>query len=276
MRNFLGIRTLLIALCIALTCPSIIFSEEPDKKLHNRCLYPTVFVKRSAIFGETVRDAGGGSGVIIRSEKVGDEYHNAIITCDHVMSKSTIPGINYRFDIKVPIYKDWSQLVGYSSHPSVVYATNSEKDMAIVLFKSKRQLPTANILFNPKLYIGTKIFKIGHGLGDSARLDLGVITSLEDKDGLIRLSALTVPGDSGGGIYYNYNLIGIARSIRILGGQYVFKMAYMTPMKSLKIWNDEVKDLVGFAFDKQKKMPVIPFARLNFREYKFDSPIKPF
>ena len=58
-----------------LTSSKKVSETQPDNKLHKQCICPTVMIGSDWCYG---------SGVIVRSEKIGDVYHNVAITCSHV------------------------------------------------------------------------------------------------------------------------------------------------------------------------------------------------
>ena len=60
----------LFFLVLFIIIPSTVFSDEPDKILHEKCLYPTVAVALD-VAGHT---CNRGTGTIIRSEKIDDAY----------------------------------------------------------------------------------------------------------------------------------------------------------------------------------------------------------
>lgn len=249
MRNLIFLATLCV--CI-LGLPSVVSSDEPDKTLHNKCLYPTVLI-------EAVDGGNLGTGTVVRSEKVGDVYHNVAITCAHVLGNPN------GYVVSVGVYKNWSNLERYETYHCRIYRIDENKDLAVVLFKSGEQLPTAEIDFNVMLYIGSDIFRIGCGAGDEMRLDFGKITSVKTnmsslKD-VYRMNIYTVPGDSGSAVFYKYKIVAITqaiRSSRVGGGNYpCFGISYAIPISRLKTWNDELNNMLAFVYETKEKMPVM-------------------
>src|SRR5581483_2022982 len=157
---------------------------EIDKKLHKNCIYPTVLVTRA-------NDGGYGSGVIVRSEKVDNIYKNVFLTCAHIIDTAKPD-----YEVKQFIYEDWSQVKEIKSFPATFAGYNTDMDIAIGVFVSDTEMPTAELDFQPKIFIGNELFRIGCGLGDEPRLDYGKLTNY--KKGvkpLFRTSIMTVPGD---------------------------------------------------------------------------------
>ncbi len=93
-------------------------------------------------------------------------------------------------------------------------------DIALLVFHSDKEMPVASLNPRAKLYIGNEIFHIGCGLGDQFRLDYGKVTSVKNSKanpevfGRIKVSALTIVGDSGGPLFHENKVIGITESIR--------------------------------------------------------------
>lgn len=238
-----------------------LFSAEPDKKLHLKCLYPTVMVQAKNL-------SSTGTGFIVKSEKISENlYHNVAITCGHVVSQ------NQDYIIKIAIYKDWSDFTGYKEYPSLIYISTIEKDIAIVLFATKEKVPTVELDFNSKLYIGTDVFRIGHGLGDQSRIDYGKVTSTKSSVGklfknVIRFSIYTVPGDSGAPIFYNYKVIAFAQGIRAYirgwNQEILYGVSYGVPISRVKLWNAELNNSISFVYE-DKDIPVLSFVKLKLK-----------
>ncbi len=260
-----------------------VFSEDDteikplDKKLHLKCLYPTVrvdgklFVNNKLIPNAEVH----GTGVVLSSKKIGDIYWNTAITASHVVNDNPFNlgncKVEMKFTISLAVYKDWSTFVKYETYPIHVYKVDDKFDLAILVFRTPRKLHTADIDCESKLYIGTEVMRIGCGLGDQPRLDYGIITSLnptfhsvKDK-GRARLSLHTVPGDSGGGVFYNYKLKGIISCIRMMGQFPIFTICYMSKINNLPVWNKFQNNRLDFVY-KGTKLPSIARCRMWFRE----------
>lgn len=218
-------KNLILTAAIVFTLTSHLFSGEPDKKLHEECLYPTVMV-----CGQEGYESGYGSGVIIKSEKDKDgKYLNYVATCDHVvLIKAGTPfGVIATYRpclVKVGNYENWSTFKGYTEYKTDLVYKDKEHDLAILVFESDKEMPTAEIDQDVKLYIGNDVMRVGCGLGDVMRLDFGKITSTNFKfhdksfEDLYRTSVPTIFGDSGGPLFHkvgdDYKLVGITQAIR--------------------------------------------------------------
>lgn len=250
----------LISTILFFSFPSFLFSGVPDKKLHEKCLYPTVHIH--------IPDSEiGGTGVIVKSVKKGNEWYNAVITATHVLDTD----INHTVYVKVPIYENWSTFVKYEKYVSIRYMGSTADDIAILLFISDKQMPVAELQFNSKLYIGNDVKRIGCGLFESPRLDYGKITSTYQKfpalpksNGLIRCSIYSLPGDSGGPVFEENKVVGIMNAVRGKRIKPTLVMpyggiSYFTPVDKLKKFNEIVNNSVDFLWDEEAPMPVMPF-----------------
>jgi hypothetical protein len=142
-------------------------------------------------------------------------------------------------------------------------------DIGIGVFFSDHQMAIAELNFEPKIFIGNEIFRIGCGLGDEPRLDYGKLTSYKSfPKKVFRTSVMTVPGDSGGPLFHENKVIGIIVSIRSLRGQPVFGISQAVPLEMFKKWNEENDQNLDFAWDTTKEMPELQFRYLKFREYE--------
>lgn len=254
-----------------LLIPSNVFSGEPDKILHTKCLYPSVTIRPTHV-------GGNGSGIVIRSEKHGDKWLNVALTVAHIAKASD------DFVVRVYNYSDWSTITGFKEYPALFYQIDYEKDTAVVLFASDKELHAADLGLESKFYIGNKITRVGSGMGEVPRVEFGIITSLNINTtpkvkNVIRFSAPTVPGDSGGGVYHENKLIAVIQAIRTFrlnfSYQHVHQMAYAVPINRYKKWSEELNNRLGFVFDKEVKLPVIPFFYLKMDDTEFNRELTP-
>lgn len=234
---------------------SSVFSDEPDKTLHEKCLYPSVMV--------TDGEEGIGSGVIVRSDKVGSNYRNIVLSAAHCFD-------NKRYFIRVATWKDWSDLDGFTDYPCKVYVIERNLDLAVVIFESKVKMPCVDIAFDEKLFIGSEVMRIGCGYGDPMRVDFGKVTSLNagirDNVKTLRTNIYTVPGDSGGGVFHKNKLIGIMQAIRSTEHGLGFNISFVVPVSEIKKWNATLNNNIDFVFDHKKPLPVMAF---QFKEFNF-------
>jgi len=232
--------------------------------LHKECLYPTVRV-------QSVNGRASGSGVIIKSKKIKEnQYINVVLTCAHVLSD------NMDYIILQGKYKNWSEFLGYEKPVACnMYYKNNSNDVGILLFLSEKELPTAKLGLKENIYIGNDVFKIGCG-GDlfvtPPRMDKGIVTSiisLGNNSKIIRTSAFTIPGDSGGPLYHDNKLVGLIRAIRLLNGKVLaYKISFAVSIDILPSLNKETKNALAFIYNDEYEMPVIPAYRLRFDRYE--------
>lgn len=248
---------------------SYVYSEEPDKTLHTQCLYPVVITEPNpSIYSNYV--GSSGSGFIVRSEKVNDNFHNVVLTCGHCMN-----GELHHF-IRTSQYNNWSEFKGWNIHPAISYISSEKYDLGVVLFITQNQMPTVNLQFDENLYIGNTIFRVGCGGKSEPRLDYGKITSVDtpmEESSVLRTSVYTVPGDSGGPLFKNYNVIGLSKGIA--AGSGIFPTAYpgisfYIKIDDVKKWSADLNNTIDFIYDKEKPLPKMPFFQLNISNWQSD------
>ena len=232
--------------------------------LHKECLYPTVRV-------QSVNGRASGSGVIIKSKKIKEnQYINVVLTCAHVLSD------NMDYIILQGKYKNWSEFLGYEKPVACnMYYKNNSNDVGILLFLSEKELPTAKLGLKENIYIGNDVFKIGCG-GDlfvtPPRMDKGIVTSiisLGNNSKIIRTSAFTIPGDSGGPLYHDNKLVGLIRAIRLLNGKVLaYKISFAVSTDIIPVLDKETNNALSFIYNDEYKPPVIPIYRLQFDRYE--------
>ena len=194
MKKFLYIAVIFSSFCSA---------GEPDYKLHEQCIYPTVIIQGQF----------AGTGVIVKSEAVASEHKNIVYSVCHIFSGEA-------HKVYVPVYK-LSELKTYNEYPLTLDKTDREKDIAIAHFFSKEKLFSAKLNHNPRLYLGNEVIKVGCGNIEEPRLDYGRITAIKTNKGenlpdqSIRTSLFTIPGDSGAGIFHEYELIGVMSCVKV-------------------------------------------------------------
>lgn len=252
---------IIVCVTILVTSVTSAFCGEPDKVLHQKCLYPTVMVMNEA-------PKGVGTGVIVKIIKKEGYYENYVFTCAHVMMPVPVlvpqeeappPPADaeaapaslvvkpakekYEINIRVGIYENWSTLVGYKNYPGEVLFVDRDKDVGLVKFESESQNSAAELDKELKLYIGNDVLKIGCGLSEPFRIDSGKITSINKSIGNMikdtyRVSAPTIMGDSGGPVYHENKLIGLSQAVRNCPASSPFPvsvavphMAYVLPIR---------------------------------------------
>lgn len=265
MRYITGI-SLFTILILFLTSASSSNQFVSDKDIYQKCLYPTIIVYDPG-------SSTAGSGFIVRSTKYGDKYKNIIITANHAIEGDG------PFFVKCTKYKNLSEPASEKDYSMFVYAMETKHDLAVGMFESDEQLPVAELDFDHKIYMGSKIFHVGFGMMDDARIDRGEITQPstfrpESFKGSIRTNAYTIVGDSGGPLFYenNYKVIGVCKAVRSLDKQLLTHQSYFTDIKVIKSWNEETDNSLISIYNHKEKMPVLPFVKLKLQNYKYSIP----
>jgi S1-C subfamily serine protease len=246
-------RKILASILAVAIFTSSVFSAEPDKLLHTKCLYPTVF-----LLGKN----NNGSGFVIKSIKHQNGYRNVFLTCGH-----NVEGSFPIEDVCLGVYQDWSKFVGYAKYPCYYYAVDRHDDIAVGLFETSHPVPVTELDFEP-VYIGDEIIKVGCGLNDQFRVDFGRITGVNTTienivDEGLRINAYTVSGDSGGPITRNYKAVGITKAVRTKNGDEKNEIAYGVPIRNLKNIASKLDISVDFTF-KEEPLPTLPFFFMKF------------
>lgn len=244
--------------------PCIFSSEKTkndfDQKLYSNCLSPTV--KISDKLQKT-----GGSGFIVRSVKQNDVYHNVVLTASHVVEDEK------EFYVSLSNYENGS-IQNETSYPVYIHATEPEKDLAVGLFISEKEMPVVELEFDAKVYVSTEVFSIGCALLDDPRLNSGFVTQPKTikpivfKD-LIRTSCFSFSGDSGGPLFLknNYRVIGVCRGIRSNQSIGLSNISYFQSINELKEWDKKTGFVLKYVYDNTEELPKLPFIKLGFRKY---------
>ena len=87
---------------------SPVFSGPEEEKLRRECLKPTVCIWSPS--GNTA-----GTAFVVRSERVGNKYHNVAITANHCMTCD-------EYLINVPFYGDRGELLSQKDYLAYLYA----------------------------------------------------------------------------------------------------------------------------------------------------------
>lgn len=219
---------------------------EPDKELHTKCIYPTIMLGKN--------DGSYGTGVVIRCEKDADEFYSvAAISCAHVTNNAS--------PIRVHLfrYADWSTLKEVHIYDANVYFEDIQRDLSVVVFRTNQPIECGELNFSEKLYIGNEVSKVGIGGGDYPRCDFGKITDLGSTKRYIQSSCPTIPGDSGGPIFYNYKIVGITKTVHVFGTKDVAKDYFTScsravPLSHLKKSIEE-NPKIKFLIDKKEAVP---------------------
>lgn len=212
-----------------------VFAGEPNKELHEKCIYPTVHITTSNHHG---------TGVIIKSTARDKDYENYVITVAHIIKFDVDKEKFEEHHIGVGEYEDWSKLVACTKYPmeKVLYL-DTEKDIALVTFISLKPMPVADIATDHKLYIDDDVCRVGCGMDTLFRLDYGKITAVRGSlapssvKGRIRVNTPSVLGDSGGPTFDSkHKIIGLTESMKAVSvGHfstfYIYHITFLIPIE---------------------------------------------
>ena len=265
---------------VFLIFPLWLFSVEPDKKLHDKSLYPTVkisYIKNNCDCDDCKKKPpqAVASGFVVKSEQIKSDlidkkYVNVIITAAH-----NVENVTTTIDIHCGIYDNWSNLTSFKTYQALVYAINKKMDLAILIFKSDSKIPCAELDLSTNPFFGTEVFKIGYGLGDDIRIDYGVITSVDTKKpenlkGFLRSNCYTIFGDSGGPLFYKdgYKVVGVTSSIRGSDTFFLNNQSYFAPIRWIKNWDHDTEGSLSFIYKENTKTPQTLIYQLWMREFE--------
>ena len=145
---------------IILLFGSIALGGEPNKALHEKCLYPSVMVMNQS-------KGGFGSGFIVKSVKKDKNYENYVFTVAHVVNDpfeeiseiadALNPTKPIKIKARVGIYKNWSTLIDFKDYHCDILTANTNKDIALLKFHSEKEMYTVDVDPIPNIFIGDDI-----------------------------------------------------------------------------------------------------------------------
>jgi len=247
----------IFSLIVALVVTSPILAGEPDKLLHEKCIYPTVMI-------DDPTNGDHGTGAIVRSERLGNGlYLNVVLTCAHVLKD------NCQHRLFYAEYREWSHISNVQVFNLEIFAIDREKDLGVVYFVSPDKLFTADLGFEEKLYLGNDILSVGCGQRKFPRLSYGKVTQLLDYSNKVEATLTVIPGDSGGPVYHNYKIVGVVQYLQTVhmkdGQKPVFSLAGFIDIKNFQEWDKEIGHL-GF-LKKANSLPALPKVMSEVRQF---------
>lgn len=222
--------TFILFFCISLIFAST-YDNQDNKKFIEKCLKPTVLIESEQV-------SASGTGFIVKSIKNSnlDIFVNIIFSCEHILKSKIVT-------VKTSVFDDDGIFKKYMSHKGVVLASDGINDLSILLFFSEDIMPTATINPSYKPKIRDAVFSIGHGLGEISRYSEGkftgaLISETNSEVNTYRTSIPIIFGDSGGPLFFENQVIGIANSMKSteLGqNKYpVYDISFYKPIYSIK------------------------------------------
>lgn len=244
--------SLLISLfCLGVACTQLTPSKTEKAEITAELSQDTAMhLLRSTVRINT--DSATGTGVIIcsqrRSTPLDPRYYSYILTCAHVV-EDTINNPT----IETFYYLDNNTIVAHATFSADIIAIDTSLDVAVLQVLSPKSLqdhiqilPTENFydhrLFGPVYVAGCGLglepfitcgnissFKVDHQVGEQMALDA------------LRMTAATIYGNSGGGVYNSQGLLmGLAQSIELIHGVYPYEhAAYAIPIWSIALFLQE-------------------------------------
>lgn len=149
-----------------------------------------------------------GTGVIVKSIRVGAEYVNTAFTVAHVVAAGNIT-------VRNTTYRDGEHSGSDGAFPAEIVRLDRQTDAAVIRFKSPGPMPVAAIDWKPRrLKVGQPVLKVGYGHNLSARPDVGIISQVRARTTVsslmsFRMSVPSYGGDSGGPVFRDGRLIGV-------------------------------------------------------------------
>lgn len=199
----------------------------------------------------TVRISVGsttGTGVVLYSKhqpnSLDPRYYTYILTCAHVVAGASFfnPIIVENFH-----YLNGATIVAVTNYRAEIVAISREIDTAVIQVLSSMPLNDHVTIFPPNNFYSSKvylpIYVVGCGLGKQPYITNGNVSSYWAEknpdnhvtvDFPLQLSAPTIFGNSGGGVYdANGRLMGIIQTIAMVDAS----VAYPHISNAVPIWN---------------------------------------
>jgi len=272
MSKLISVCLILVALSVAVigaafpsdapaAAPPPKIKRDFDEAFHKKCLYPTVRISTEA-------EGQKSTGFIVRSTKVGDFYHNVVVTCQHCIRHKLL-----FYQVEIAVYENDTDFVKWEAFRCHLYAWSEAHDLAVVLFKTPYPVAVAEMDFDRKMCIGNDVSHIGCGGGDQPRFDKGQVTSTRSKirghdQFVYRTNVFSIFGDSGGPAFYKHKVVGVMQAIRV-GKFQIFPMpmpqiSFYIPIGQLKVMDGEQNNSIRFLYTPRTGLPIRPYAELDF------------
>ena len=200
-------------------------------------------VRLNALINSTVKvivQNGSGSGTAIETVDKNGTHHTLILTNNHVV-EDTIKACGTNADTmamcaaKPPevTVSAWVTRAGKTypvSYKAKIAAADKANDLAILLIDGDWIGDVSH--FAPEdltLYQSETIYEVGSPLGERTQITSGMISLLDTEingQTFIAMSATTIPGNSGGGLYVKrageYYLVGVPTAVAMSHEQLTF------------------------------------------------------
>jgi S1-C subfamily serine protease len=203
MKTFL---TISITFFISMSC-LLGNANNDNNQFIQKCLKPTVLI-------ESTKSPASGTGFIVNSSLIESIncYCNVVFSCEHILKSTDLL-------VKCSEFDDQGNFEKYKNFKGVVAAIDGSNDLSIVFFLSPNQMRCVDLNQKYKPKIRDALFAVGHALGEPARFAEGKLTGVlrsETTKQILsyRTSINIVFGDSGGPLFYENKVVGIANSMK--------------------------------------------------------------
>lgn len=165
-----------------------------------KCLYPVVLV-------ESIKSKSTGTGFIVKSQKVNEKYINLCLSCSHILDSDDIA-------ISTSDYKKPFSFKSFKKYNGLVINKDKKFDISIISFLSDYKYSEVEIDMEYKPELRDSVFTIAHGMADPARYSEGIVSSVDDDKKEISTSVGMLLGDSGGPLFHQNKVVGIANAMK--------------------------------------------------------------
>ncbi|MHC4181806.1 MAG: S1 family peptidase [Planctomycetota bacterium] len=252
------------------------------KAVHKEVLYPTVRVRTKK---------AGGSGTVLWSQEVDDEYVTFVLTNHHVIADVINVGEKYdplvgrkipretRGTVTVEFfkYKYGSRNIGTYSVEADVVAYEDEQDIALLKLRNIEQAEYVAKLPPPErtkeIQLLDEVYAVGAALGHPPLMTTGHINYMDDEIDEYEYwltNAQVSFGNSGGSVYLKetHEFIGIPSRVAValvgFGTSPIDHMAYFIPFWRVYKWLEE--QYYTFIFDDSVTYEQCDEARTQAKE----------
>ena len=240
---------------LMLLCSSVMaLTPEPEGRdsvsvRHAQMVYPVVLV---------AAESGTGSGTVIYSAQIDDEWHNYVLTNHHVVAgniriqevwdsgaaKKVPKETRKPLEVKWFIYNDFSKPTGNSAKRARIVAWDKQNDLALLrIDDTEREVSQVAHLIDrgDPLYLTERVWAVGAGLGRPPFATSGHVSLVDHVEGGLSWTLMSAPiifGNSGGALYRwsperaRYELVGVPSAVATAGwATIVQSMGIAIPME---------------------------------------------
>ena len=241
----------LLLLLFLIIASSVVTYAQGYEQKHGEMLYTVVLVRGQR---------GSGSGTVIYSGEMEDEYHSYILTNHHVIADSISvekvwdPKVGKEVDREKRLeldvtwheYNDYSHMIGSRAQRADIVAYDKNLDLGLLRLKDRERAvsPVADMLpENEDVHLFDEVYAIGAGLGEppfATRGELSFLDKLIDGETYLLSSAPIIFGNSGGALFRwssqrrHYELIGVPSKVSVAGFTAVSHMAWAIPVSTVR------------------------------------------